>query len=455
MGNVFIAGGHEEIETAILLDNAKQCDLSKLSPQYADAVAFTDGKRVFINSDDRLAVILPDYNQGMLKWLLWHEEMHMKLKHHPRFFKYLKELKNSDELDEFKITKEEVNIIMDILVHDWMSNKFPELVPTAINNLAQFRDRNSLSYTFKTNTLEDMLDEYKRHKRGEDSETEKEEGEGESDEKKEDKEKKGHGESEKKTGKPEKKDRPEDGDPEIKDEEPEPEKESEQPAGHHDETDWSKLEDQNSTEFIDEEEGEYLENKINQLRNKKFKLARLTTTLNGLSTTKKERTYAVPSYMNLSKSIIMKGRRPGKTALFLCFDASGSMGEELATFKKIISESIPHAMDVPTTWFSGNGGRTPRDPDGRNSDYYKGKFKDIMPVWASSGYNDDGDRTIEMCWKAEQKGYSPIGVTDGGGQLSWSKEYLKQLKRTILVGQNARWLEECKKVNPNIQTLDI
>ena len=33
-----------------------------------------------------------------------------------------------------------------------MTSKFPELVETALNNLAQFRNRNSLKYTFKTHT---------------------------------------------------------------------------------------------------------------------------------------------------------------------------------------------------------------------------------------------------------------------------------------------------------------
>ena len=66
------------------------------------------------------------------------------------------------------MTKDEVNIIMDILVHDSLSKMFPELVETAQNNMAQFRNRNSLEYTFKTNTLEEMLDEYAKHKKGED-----------------------------------------------------------------------------------------------------------------------------------------------------------------------------------------------------------------------------------------------------------------------------------------------
>ena len=190
MANVFLNGGHEEIETAILLENATQCDLGELNRAYRNAVAFTDGNKVFVNSDDNLAKILPDYNQGMLKWLLWHEEYHKQLKHHKRFFKYLDELRDCETIDEFHVTKDEVNIIMDILVHDSLAKLFPELVPTAVNNLAQMRNRNSLGYTFKTNTLEEMLQEYAdfKHKnedegeggKGEDKErTEESEGEGE------------------------------------------------------------------------------------------------------------------------------------------------------------------------------------------------------------------------------------------------------------------------------------
>lgn len=73
----------------------------------------------------------------------------------------------------------------------------------------------------------------------------------------------------------------------------------------------------------------------------------------------------------------------------------------------------------------------------------------------TGGYSDDGDRTIELCYKAEQLGYSPIGVTDGGGKISWSKDMLKQLKRTIFVGQDKEWLEDVQKINPKIQVLDI
>ena len=152
MSNPFLEGSnHDEIETAIIYEKALVHDIG-------NAVAFTDGNRLFLNTDDNLMKILPDYNKGMLKWLLWHERYHMELKHHNRFFKYLKELDNAKTIDEFHVTKEEVNIIMDILVHDSLAKMFPELVETAMNNMAQFRNRNSLKYTFKTHTLEEMLD---------------------------------------------------------------------------------------------------------------------------------------------------------------------------------------------------------------------------------------------------------------------------------------------------------
>ena len=243
----------------------------------------------------------------------------------------------------------------------------------------------------------------------------------------------------------------EDKEPEIKDE-PEPE---------HDKTDWSKLDSIDSKEFIEKDEGDYYEEQIAELKKKKFKLGKLTETLNGLATTTRRRSYAMPSSIHVGKGVLLKGRVPGKTNLFLCFDASGSMGREMETFKDIISKSIPQAMDVPTTWFSGyptngwNSIKHLRDKDARDSDYYKSKFKDFMSLRASSGYLDDGDRTIEMCWKAEQEGYSPIGVTDGGGQIGWSKDMIKQLSRTVLVGQNEQWLKTVQKINPKIQIICI
>lgn len=465
MANVFLSGGHEEIETAILLEKATQCDLGELNRAYKNAVAFTDGSKVFVNSDDNLARILPDYNQGMLKWLLWHEEYHKQLKHHNRFFKYLDELKRKKTTDKFAVTKDEVNIIMDILVHDSLAKLFPELVPTAVNNLAQMRNRNSLKYTFKTNTLEEMLQEYADYKH---TDEDKKEGEGTPEEKD------GEGEGTEDTGsKEEKKDTTDSGkgerehedgggkghgkgedesEPEMEDS-PAPKSEPELEP-EHDKTDWSKLDDINPKEFIDSDEADYIQDAIKELKNKKLKLARLTETLNGLATTTRVRTYARPSYIGVDKSIMLKGRKPGRASLYLVFDASGSMGEELALFKKIISESIPHAMTVPTEWFSGGGQTISHNPEGRNYDYYKGTFKDIMSVYASSGYSDDGDRTIELCLKAEEKGFTPIGVTDGGGDI-YEPEILKKLTRTVLVGNNKRWLEKAREINPRIQTIGI
>lgn len=465
MSNVFLNNDSRDVETAILLEKAYQHDIGK-------AVAYTDGDRVFINTDDNLFNILPAYDHNMLKWLLWHEDYHKQLRHHNRFFKYLHELSEEDTMDEFHVTKEEVNIIMDILVHDSLCKLFPELIETAVNNLAQMRNRNSLGYTFKSYTLEEMLDEYSKHKHGEDEEGTGD-GEGkETDEKGEGKDK-GKGkakdpkseddksEEKSESDKTETADgeggdshttpsgKSEDKDPEIKDT-PAPEPESE-----HDKTDWSKLDNIDSKEFIETEEADKYVEQINELKKKKFRLGKLTQTLNGLATTTRQRSYAMPSTIHVGKGVLLKGRTPGKTNLYLCFDASGSMGSEMQTFKEIISKSIPQAMDVPTAWFSGACERIPRDPEGRSYDYYKGKFKDFMPVHATSGYNDDGDRTIELCLKAEKQGYSPIGVTDGGGQISWSRDMIKQLQRTILVGQRESWLKAVQKINPKIQIIVV
>ena len=477
MANPFLNNDCRDVETAILLEQAFVHDIG-------NAVAYTDGDRIFINTDDNLFNILPAYDHNMLKWLLWHERYHKELRHHNRFFKYLEELDEKETMDKFQVTKEEVNIIMDILVHDSLAKLFPELIETAVNNLAQMRNRNSLSYTFKTHTLEEMLKEYAEFKHNPEDKSDKGEGEeseeGEetedttgtktktdepkSDKKtppkgkgedKEDDTPKGHGEGGKGGETPSGKGR--DKAPEIKDEPaPEPEKE---PEPEHDKTDWSKLDNIDSKEFIETSEGDKYVEQINRLKRKKFKLGKLTQTLNGLATTTKQRSYAMPSTIHAGKGVLLKGRTPGKTNLYLCFDASGSMDREMETFKEIISKSIPQALDTPTVWFSGYCYRGSvehcKDPAGRNRDYYKGKFSDFMKVSAGSGYNDDGDRTIEMCYKAEQMGYSPIGVTDGGGQLSWSKDMLKQLKRTVLVGQNRYWLETAQKINPKIQILDI
>lgn len=442
MANPFLVGSdHSEIETAIIYEKAKIHNIG-------NAVAYTDGDRLYVNTEDNLAKILPDYNQGMLKWLLWHEKYHMELKHHNRFFKYLKELSAKDTEDEFKVTKDEVNIIMDILVHDSLSKLFPELVEIAVNNLAQMRNQNSLKYTFKTSTLEEMLTEYAEYKK--DSDTSKGEDKTEEDDAEEttDGDSTGDGEG----GKDEETDsKTEDKETKIVDdtERPEPTEDK------HDETDWSKLDEIDSKEFLDEGDDARLQSAIERLKRKKFKLAKLTETLNGLVTSTRKRSYTMPSTVHIGDGVLLKGSTPGRTKLYLIFDASGSMSSELATFKEIISKSIPQAMETPCEWFAGDNAKIKPYKTEHMDGYYKGKFKDIMPVYATSGYDDDGDRTIELCWQAEQQGYSPIGVTDGGGQISWSKDKLKQLKRTVLIGHRPSWLETVKRINPNIQTLDI
>jgi hypothetical protein len=465
MANIFLEDGHDDIETAIMLERATQCDLALLSPSYKNAVAFTDGKKVFINSDDNLARILPDYNKGMLKWLLWHERYHMELKHHKRYFDFLDDIRKAK--DTFGLSQSEVNIIMDILVHDSLAKMFPELIDTAVNNLAQMRNRNSLSYTFTTFTLEEMLQEFADSKKPpEDADKSPGEGEGEETESEPTTEGSTSSSSKKKSHSEATPGSPTSGKSEHKDEEPEEEPEETStpstPEPEHDKTDWSKLKEIDDKEFITKDETGYLEDKINRLKRKKFKLAKLTQTLNGMVTTTKMRTYRTPSRIQLQPGVIMKGKLPGRTSIYLIFDASGSMGSELAVFKKIVKEAIPQAMDVPTEWFSGwtsddSDERTKYDKhyEGRTCrDYHKGKFKDIMEVHACSGYNDDGDRVIELCVLAEEKGFSPIGVTDGGGGI-YNPAMLKKLKRTILVGQNGHWLAKAKSINPNIQTLEI
>jgi hypothetical protein len=483
MVNPFLSSTNYDTETAIMLERAYVTDIG-------NAVAYTDGDRIFLNTQDNLFRILPAYDDNMLKWLLWHERMHLELRHHNRFFRYLEELSAEDTMDEFQVTKDEVNIIMDILVHDWMSKKFPELVETAVNNLAQFRDRNSLSYTFKHTTLEEMLDEYKKFKHKDDD---KKEGEGEgkeTEEKDEDSKSKGKGKSKGKT-KDKKEDEPKEDEPkdskgkgdtdkahaegghdstpraktgkdtsEVKTE-PESEQPEPEAPGHHDETDWSKLDDIDSKEFITEREGNEWVEEINRLKNVKLRLARITKTLNGLVTDTKVRSYKTPSYMQTGQHTIFKGSKKGHASLYLCFDASGSMGGDMDTFKEIIGKAIPQAMKTPTVWFSGYAYREEgravmkrcHDAEGRSDDYYKGTFADFMHISADNGYSDDGDRTIEMCFKAEQLGYSPIGVTDGGGRISWSVDMIKQLKRTVLVGHSEEWLKAVQKINPNIQII--
>lgn len=450
-----------DIETALLFERAIRHDIG-------NALAYTDGKDIFINTEDNLFNLLPAYDQRMLKWLLWHEKYHLELRHHNRFFKYLHELDEEETLDEFHVTKDEVNIIMDILVHDIMTKKFPELVDAVTQNPIQLRNRNVLSYTFKATTLEEMLDEYAKHKHGEDDGDgdskgkDTKDGGKEGDKKEEDKPKK-RGRPPKKKPETEKKGHSEGGEesPESKEEKPEiKDEESERPSSgdlpdEHDKTDWSKLDDIDNKEFITEAEGEQIHRAVAELKRKKLKFAKVTETLNSLVTSTRARTYAKPNPIKIGGGVVLKGSKPGRTQLYLIFDASGSMCSEMEMFKDIISKSIPQAMRTPCEWFAGCNAKIRPYKEEHGDGYFKGKFEDFLSVYAQSGYNDDGDRTIELCWMAEQLGYSPIGVTDGGGQISWSKDKLKQLKRTVFVGHSEWWLDEAKKINPRVQTLYV
>lgn len=437
MNNPFLSSKNYDTRTAGLLERAVVMDIGK-------AVAFTDGDKIFMNTSDNLFHILPAYDDNMLKWLLWHEKLHMELRHHNRFFKYLREELN--EADKFQVTKDEVNIIMDILVHDKESEMFPELVETALNNLAQFRDRNSLKYTFKTHTLEEMLKEYQEFKQSQKQDKEQEpndtQQQNDSDDQQDDTQPQDDHQSEQEDNSgSESKESPS---PEEEDNEtdPSPEEENGQPnkdTGHHDETDWSGLDKIDNKEFISESEANRLLDKVQELRRIKIRLAQITKTLNGLVTTTQIRTYKTPSHIMTGQRTILKGRQYGKASLYLVFDASGSMMHDMNTFKDIISQAIPQAMKTPTAWFAGTvctqKGRDIlkkcQDKNGRD-DYYKGTFQDFMEIEACVGYDDDGDRTIELCYKAEQQGYSPIGVTDGRLEFGLVKRYVETTKENSI-----------------------
>lgn len=461
MANVFLTETPADIETAILYEKATIHDIK-------DAVAYVNAKgEMFVNTEDNLNRILPNYNDDMLRWILWHERYHTLLKHPTRYFNYMA------SASKFTLTHNEVNIIMDILVHDQLATKFPDLVDLAIENLSQFRHRNSLMYTFKTYTLEEMLQEYQDFKdqaQKEDKGQEEDRGQNkEQEEEKAQNEKQGEGQAEGQQGQAEEK---EDEGQEEKDEgqaegQNEGQDETEEkPTGEHSKSDWSKLKNRSEKEFITERETEVLTEKVNKIKTTKIRLATLTETLNGLSTSTRKRSYAMPSSIRIGKNILLKGSTPGKAKLHLCFDASGSMGRELDIFKRIIDQSIPQALLTPTTWFSGyiTGDSVDRskiqdtdDNKFKYGDYYKGTFKDMKPVYADDGYIDDGDRTIELCWIAEQQGYTPIGITDGGGRISWSESKLKELKRTLFVvpERASEWADKAKEINPHIQIIIV
>ena len=460
MANMFLCTDPKDVETALIYEQAIIHDIGS-------AVAYTNGFKIYINTEDNLEKILPVYNHDMLKWLLWHEKLHIELKHSARYFQYLEELKRSDS--RFSVSHQEVNIIMDILVHDTLCNWFPELIDIAKANLSQLRNRNSLGYTFTTYTLEDMLEEYRLFKEtippDEDGETPSGGGGGSaSDEPSatdppsgQDSDEEDDSDAPKTPTEQPPSEEKEDDQPneDTDDTDGTDEKPNDTPSSEHDEVDWDRLKDRSEKEFLDDTEARQLDRQINELRTKKIKLATVTKTINGLTTSTRRRSYAMPSTIQVGNGVLLKGRVPGKAQLYLCFDASGSMWKELELFKEIITKSIPQAMNCPCSWFA--GGSAPIKPYKRlrHGNYYKGKFKDIIPVYANDGFDDDGDKLIELCWEAEQQGYAPIGVTDGGGQISWSEDKLKQLKRTVFVGQWASWLDEAKEINPNIQIIKL
>lgn len=457
MANVFLMDTPRDTKTALILEQANVLNIG-------NSVAYVDGTgQVFVNTDDNLSKLLPAYDKNVLKWILWHEKFHDLLGHHKRYFKYLKQLEKTGEAESYTVTKEEVNIIMDILIHDKLAKEFPEIEPFARLNTFQFRDSNSLGYTFKEKTLEKMLDEYREYKTSQTTGTsEQEVPEGEPGQSSEDQD--SEDKSAKKKAKPsdtEEEGKPTQGSTEPQDEnsdgtEEEDTEETSAP-NRHNEVDWSQLENRDSKEFITDEESRECREAIRTLKNKRIKLAQLTETLNSLVSTTRQRTYRIPSTIRVSDKVIMKGRLPGKAKLHLCFDASGSMGTEMKTFKKIITDSIPQALSVPCSWFSGQPVERTVKPYKYvgSQGYYKGTFKDFLPVYPLSGFSDDGDRTIALCWEAEQQGYSPIGITDGGGRLSWSKDKLKQLKRTIIVCPAKYWIEMIKEVNPTIEVIYV
>jgi hypothetical protein len=475
MSNQFLSTEPIDTETAILLDKAYQIDIGK-------AIAYTNGetKKIFINTDDNLYRLLPNYDDvDMCKWLLWHERLHNELNHPIRFQEYVKDIEAKilrGEESDLNVSMQEVNIIMDILVHDKEAKMFPELVPVALENLAQFRNRNSLSYTFTTYTLEEMIDEYRAFKKTLPPENKDSEGTPEkTDDKDTDKSSTStststsEGDDGMGTAS---KDDESSSDGDTSDTSTSDKSDSEQKAGtgaggkgtkdteapeetvaprqepEHDKTDWSKLEEIESTEFIDEYQVQRYIDKIEKLRKTRIKLARLTKTLHGLVTDKTNRTYSLPSYtmsvVSAGTGLIFKGKQKTKASLYLCFDASGSMGGNLALFKEIITRSIPQAMNCPCDWFT--------------DEYKHGTYRDMLDIYAESGFNDDGDRVLELCYKAEQQGYTPVGVTDGGGGVYGTRisyEEIKSLKRTVIVTNSSWWADRLRDINKNIQIINI
>lgn len=435
--NIFLEKTPKDTDTALLLEKAIVHDIG-------DSVAYTDGDTTFINTEENLTKLLPAYDTDMLKWLLWHEKYHMELRHHERY-------RNLVVTDSCKLNMKAVNIIMDILVHDSLSKMFPELVETARKNLAQMRDKNSLLYTFKTFTLEEMIEEFAEFCKDQASNPDSNsDSSGESDA---DSDSKGKAiameeEDTAPKGKPSSDKTPEEASdkaPEVKD------GKAEQTSGQEPDSCWEQLKTIDSREFITKMESDNIKQAVNHLRQVKLQLATITKKLNSMVTVSRQRTYARPSYLH-SPHAIIKGSAPGRCNLYFCFDASGSMGHELDIFKEIITKAVPQAMSVPTEWFSGT---TPKIKE-YQYDYYKGTFRDIIPVQASSGYGNDGDRTVTLCYQAEQKGFSPLCITDGGGGLDEdSIAMVKKLRSTIVVTHSQNFTALIHKTNPRLEVIYV
>lgn len=458
MSNVFLTDGRRDYKTAIMLEKALVYDIG-------DGIAYTDGEKVVLNTEDNLIKLLPEYNEDFLKWLLWHERFHMELAHHRRYFQF----EYNVQPEKYNcLTKQEVNIIMDILVHDSLRKMFPELIPIAETNGAQMRDRNSLFYTFTTYTLEEMLTEYAEFKSGQTSSSQEQSPSSKSspDKSPDTSEQTEEAQSQSQSS-PDKSQSPseqpsqaqsqspseQDGSSQSQSQSqsqaqaPSPSEQLSQPSeqpgkqqGRHNETDWSKM-PQKVKEFIDAYDMNTITNAVNRLKHSKVMLGEITQKLSGLATARRYRTYRAYNPIKLENGLVLKGRKPGKAELYLCFDASGSMSGMMYLFKEIITKSVPQALTVPCEWFT--------------KEYGKGVYKDFMDVRARSGYNDDGDRTIELCYEAERKGYSPIGITDGGGQLESSIPHLKQLKNTIIVTPSKWWAGKVREVNKHITIITV
>ena len=450
----------DDLYTAKLYENAYITDIG-------NKIACTDGDKVYLNTPENLTKLVPEYSEDFQKLLLLHEEEHKILGHHPRYRMLLDKYERGEMDSNFKLNMNEVNIVMDILVHDIILDKYPELLETAKKNLAQLRNRNSLKFTFKGNTLESMIDEYNKFKKGEAEDGDTEDKERSSKDKdSKDKETKGTKSKDKDDKSKDSKDKDskdkDSKDKDSKETKSKTETKSSSSEPEHKEmieqenVDWSELEKRDEKEFISEWDSACIQRNIERLRRRKKRLTNMTKKLNSMVTSQRVRTYRRPSYIQV-KDAVLKGSLPGSMKLALVFDASGSMDTMLSLFKEIIQGAIPQAMTCPTSWFAGGCAEIePYDKSDVQGYYYEGTFKDIIPVYATRGYGDDGDRVLELAYQYEQKGYAVIGVTDGGGGIyEKGRDVIKKLKRTTIVTQSSYYEQRLKENNHNIEVIYV